>query len=83
MGSKFPGCFPRGRRWRRSSSKTAQQDPPAAGAASEEPEPRAARSRSTPSTSSEAEAEGGRAYFSTKARVSLRHQLDSERDATT
>ncbi|XP_072833424.1 uncharacterized protein C17orf114 homolog [Pogona vitticeps] len=82
MGSKFPGCFPRGRRWRR-NSKTGKQEPPA-GASSEEPEPKATRTRSTPSTSSETEAaESGRAYFSSKARVSFRHQLDSERDATT
>ncbi|KAJ6654915.1 hypothetical protein lerEdw1_006386 [Lerista edwardsae] len=35
-----------------------------------------------PATSSEADPQGGRAYFSGKARVSFRHQLDAEREAT-
>ncbi|XP_077772853.1 uncharacterized protein C17orf114 homolog isoform X1 [Podarcis muralis] len=85
MGSKFPSCFPRGRRSRR-HSKTEQKEPPAAAASSssssDAPEAAAPRTRSTPSTSSETDSQSGRAYFSGKARVSFRHQLDSEREVT-
>nr|XP_034991802.1 uncharacterized protein LOC118095040 isoform X2 [Zootoca vivipara] len=85
MGSKFRSCFPRGRRSRRHSKK--EKEPPAAAAASsssssDTPEAAASRTRSTPSTSSETDSQSGRAYFSGKARVSFRHQLDSEREAT-
>nr|XP_060615056.1 uncharacterized protein C17orf114 homolog [Anolis sagrei ordinatus] len=84
MGSKlFPSCFPRSRRWRR-DSKAGPQEPPSPGSPSEGPEEAPGpRTRSTPSTSSDPwDQQGGRAYFSGKARVSFRHQLDSERDST-
>ncbi|XP_062994153.1 uncharacterized protein C17orf114-like [Elgaria multicarinata webbii] len=82
MGAKFPSCFPRGRRWRRGSTTGQQQQAPPTEASAHSPDVPAARTRSTPSTSSETDPQSGRAYFSGKARVSFRHQLDSERDST-
>ncbi|KAM3823442.1 uncharacterized protein C17orf114 homolog [Vipera latastei] len=82
MGSRFPSCFPRARRgrsWR--AGKTGQGESPEA-SADDGPDVAAGRARSTPSTSSEGDPQSGRAYFSGKARVSFRHQLDSERDST-
>ncbi|XP_053115497.1 uncharacterized protein LOC128329060 isoform X4 [Hemicordylus capensis] len=79
MGSRFVGCFPRGRRWRQ-RSKQGQKEAP--DASSDRPEATSSRTRSTPSTSSETDPQSGRAYFSGKARVSFRHQLDSERETT-
>ncbi|XP_070810811.1 uncharacterized protein C17orf114 homolog isoform X2 [Pituophis catenifer annectens] len=83
MGSKLPSCFPRARRGRsRRAGKAGQGEPPEA-ASTGSPDVAAGRARSTPSTSSEGDPQSGRAYFSSKARVSFRHQLDSERDSTT
>lgn len=56
---------------------------PTPAASTDGPDAAAGRARSTPSTSSEGDPQSGRAYFSGKARVSFRHQLDSERDSTT
>ncbi|KAM6453333.1 uncharacterized protein C17orf114 homolog isoform 2-T2 [Liasis olivaceus] len=81
MGSKFPSCFPRARRGRsQRTSKAGQREPREE--APDGPEVAAGRARSTPSTSSEGDPQSSRAYFSGKARVSFRHQLDSERDST-
>ncbi|XP_058037384.1 uncharacterized protein C17orf114 homolog isoform X2 [Ahaetulla prasina] len=81
MGSKLPSCFPRARRGRsRRASKAGQGEPPEA--STDGPDVAAGRARSTPSTSSEGDPQSGRAYFSGKARVSFRHQLDSERHST-
>ncbi|XP_063157900.1 uncharacterized protein C17orf114 homolog [Candoia aspera] len=82
MGSKFRSCFPRVRRGgSRRAGKAGPGEPPEA-ASPDGPESAAGRARSTPSTSSEGDPQSGRAYFSGKARVSFRHQLDSERDST-
>ncbi|XP_072000767.1 uncharacterized protein C17orf114 homolog [Engystomops pustulosus] len=71
MGVKSLRCFPwYGRRKERKRSKTSQEEPPAAPSPQEEKP----RLQSTNSVGSDGE---GRAYFSGKARVSFRHQMDS------
>ncbi|XP_070585332.1 uncharacterized protein C17orf114 homolog isoform X2 [Erythrolamprus reginae] len=55
---------------------------PEVAASRDGPDAATGRPRSTPSTSSDGDPQSARAYFSGKARVSFRHELDSERDST-
>ncbi|KAM4036025.1 uncharacterized protein C17orf114 homolog isoform 1-T3 [Anomaloglossus baeobatrachus] len=74
MGVKALRCFPwYGRRKERKRSKSSQEETPAAPAPPEEKP----RLRSTNSSGSDTEGQQSRAYFSGKARVSFRHEMDS------
>lgn len=74
MGVKALQCFPwYGRRKERKKSKTSQEEPPAATTPQEEKP----RLRSTNSSGSDTDGQQTRAYFSGKARVSFRHEMDS------
>ncbi|KAM5172632.1 uncharacterized protein C17orf114 homolog isoform 1-T3 [Mantella aurantiaca] len=73
MGVKALRCFPwYGRRKERKKSKT-QEEPPAP---VEKP-----RLTSTNSGGSDTDSQSHRAYFSGKARVSFRHEMDSTMNA--
>ncbi|XP_070585333.1 uncharacterized protein C17orf114 homolog isoform X3 [Erythrolamprus reginae] len=79
----MPSCFPRARRgWRRRRPGQASQGETPEAASRDGPDAATGRPRSTPSTSSDGDPQSARAYFSGKARVSFRHELDSERDST-
>ncbi|KAM9311235.1 uncharacterized protein C17orf114 homolog [Gastrophryne carolinensis] len=76
MGVKALQCFPwYGRRKERKRSKT-QEEPPAPAPVEEKP-----RLRSTNSSGSDTDPQQHRAYFSGKARVSFRHEMDSPLNA--
>ncbi|XP_073507119.1 uncharacterized protein C17orf114 homolog [Phyllobates terribilis] len=72
MGVKSLRCFPwYGRRKERKRSKTSQEETPAP------PQEEKPRLRSTNSSGSDTDGSQTRAYFSGKARVSFRHEMDS------
>ncbi|XP_075711669.1 uncharacterized protein C17orf114 homolog [Rhinoderma darwinii] len=74
MGVKVLRCFPwYGRRKERKKSKSSQEETPVATPPQEEKP----RLRSTNSTGSDTDGQQSRAYFSGKARVSFRHEMDS------
>ncbi|XP_075061104.1 uncharacterized protein C17orf114 homolog [Mixophyes fleayi] len=76
MGVKYLLCFPwYGRRKERKRSKN-QEETPATSPSQEKP-----RLCSTNSSSSDSETQSNRAYFSGKARVSFRHEMDSTMNA--
>ncbi|XP_031755430.1 uncharacterized protein LOC116409844 isoform X1 [Xenopus tropicalis] len=85
MGVKALKCFPwygRRKERKRKKSDEGEQEPPSP------PSPPSPSSsghkpslRSTPSVNSDTEAQQSRAYFSGKARVSFRHQMDSTMSA--
>ncbi|KAM3927319.1 uncharacterized protein C17orf114 homolog [Leptodactylus fuscus] len=75
MGVKALQCFPwYGRRKERKRSKNSQEAPPTAATTPQEEKPRL---QSTNSVGSDTDGQQSRAYFSGKARVSFRHQMDS------
>ncbi|XP_073403202.1 uncharacterized protein C17orf114 homolog [Dendrobates tinctorius] len=74
MGVKSLRCFPwYGRRKERKRSKSSDEETPAAPA----PQEQKPRLRSTNSSGSDTDGQQSRAYFSGKARVSFRHEMDS------
>ncbi|XP_044138692.1 uncharacterized protein C17orf114-like [Bufo gargarizans] len=74
MGVKTQGCFSwYGRRKERKRSKNSQEEAPA----SPTPQEEKPRLRSTNSVGSDTDGQQTRAYFSGKARVSFRHEMDS------
>ncbi|KAG9471431.1 hypothetical protein GDO78_014774 [Eleutherodactylus coqui] len=74
MGVKGLQCFPWYRRRKeRKISKTSEEETPAATTPQEEKP----RLRSTSSIGSDTDGQQARAYFSGKARVSFRHEMDS------
>nr|DBA29833.1 TPA: hypothetical protein GDO54_005891 [Pyxicephalus adspersus] len=76
MGVKALQCFPwYGRRKERKRSKT-QEEPPTAAPVEEKP-----KLQSTNSVGSDTDSQPHRAYFSGKARVSFRHEMDSTMNA--
>ncbi|XP_068130033.1 uncharacterized protein C17orf114 homolog [Hyperolius riggenbachi] len=77
MGVKILQCFPwYGRRKdkKKATAEEAETPPPA-------PEPEKPRLQSTNSGGSDSEFQPHRAYFSGKARVSFRHEMDSTMNA--
>ncbi|XP_069800449.1 uncharacterized protein C17orf114 homolog [Dendropsophus ebraccatus] len=74
MGVKALQCFPWYGRWKeRKKSRSSQEETPAAPS----PPPEKPRLHSTNSGGSDTDGQQSRAYFSGKARVSFRHQMDS------
>ncbi|XP_053321099.1 uncharacterized protein C17orf114 homolog isoform X2 [Spea bombifrons] len=72
MGVKALRCFPWYGRRRERRRKKSEEASPEASPIEEKP-----RLHSTPSVSSDTDSQQRSAYFSEKARVSFRHQMDS------
>lgn len=83
MGSKTLGCFPTRRRcWWQGGKRSLKKERSPSKASSGTAESTPPASPPSSPTSPTADPQSGLAYFSGKARLSFRHQLDSEREAT-
>ncbi|KAM4677343.1 uncharacterized protein C17orf114 homolog isoform 1-T6 [Discoglossus pictus] len=76
MGVKALQCFPWYGRRKEKKRKNSEKEPPAAPITEEKP-----RLCSTSSVGSDSDKRQGTAYFSGKARVSFRHEMDSTMSA--